>query len=102
MTHNSEVHNDNNCYIGLLTAVYFSIPTGGAQIRCYTAASVAGEMNCFLNTPTFEAVTIEECCLENPGFFFEDTTTDESCTACIGMERNSTKSTVVYVINCQF
>ena len=89
-------------YIRLLTAVYFSIPTGSAQIRCYTVPSVSGELNCFVTTPNFVAATIEECCLENPGFFFEDTTTDESCTACIGMERNSTINTKVYVIKCQF
>ena len=67
--------------------IHIFLPTGSAQIRCYTVPSVAGELNCFTNTPNFEAATIEECCLENPGFFFEDTTTDGSCTACIGMER---------------
>ena len=74
--------------IGLLTEVYFSIPSGSAQFRCYTMPSVAGEINCFTSTPNFMVATIEECCLENPGFFFEDTTGLESCTACIGMERN--------------
>ena len=48
--------------------------------------SVAGVLNCGVITPNFIAATIEECCLENPGFFFEDTTGDEFCTACIGMK----------------
>jgi hypothetical protein len=68
---------------GVLVILLAMLTLGSAQIRCYTVPSVAGELNCFTNTPNFVAATIEECCIENPGFFFEDTTGDESCTACI-------------------
>ncbi len=64
----------------------FSIPTGSAQITCYTVPSVAGELNCLSTTDNFQAITITECCLERNGYFF-DGGGQGACQACIGMER---------------
>ena len=61
--------------------------TGSAQITCYTVSSVDGEFNCEPTTDNFQAGTIEECCVENIGHFFEEGE-DNACQACIGMERN--------------
>ena len=55
------------------------------MITCYTVASAAGEFNCLSSTPNFDAATIEECCVEGDGYFFEGGGY-ESCQACIGME----------------
>ena len=60
-------------------------PTGSAQFRCFTTPSSAGELNCGTTDGEFEAASIEECCLDTSGQFFEARAGSEGCSACIGM-----------------
>ena len=58
----------------------FLLPTGSAQITCYTTPS--SDVICAGNS--FVAATIDECCMDPNGYFFDGGGT-ASCTPCIGM-----------------